>query len=45
MAQHTGSRFGLDGRGEVRRLEKSRILYVTADSSRPAETSVRTCSF
>lgn len=35
----------MDGKGEIRRLERTRILYVTADSSRPAERSVRTCWF
>jgi TldD protein len=32
-----------NGQGEVRRLERSRLLYVTVDSE--AETSVRTCQF
>jgi TldD protein len=33
------------GLGEVRRLERSRLLYVSVDSSHPAQTDVRTCSF
>jgi TldD protein len=32
-----------NGQGEVRRLERSRLLYVTVDSG--ADTSVRTCLF
>jgi TldD protein len=32
-------------RGEVRRLERSRLLYVTVDSSQAAAATVRTCSF
>ena len=35
----------MDGKGEVHRLERSRLLYVTVDSARPTETTVRTCSF
>ncbi|HEY0512821.1 MAG TPA: metallopeptidase TldD-related protein [Thermoanaerobaculia bacterium] len=35
----------MDGRGEIRRLERSRLLYVTVDSTRPSEAEVRTCSF
>jgi predicted Zn-dependent protease len=30
---------------EIWRLERSRLLYVTVDSARPAESTVRTCSF
>ena len=36
---------GRAGGTDVRRLERSLILYVTVDSSQPAETTVRTCSF
>jgi len=35
----------LDGPREIRRLERSRLLYVTVDSARLGETAVRTCSF
>lgn len=31
--------------GEVRWLERSRLVYVTVDSAHPAGTTVRTCSF
>lgn len=30
---------------EIRRLERSRLIYVTVDSTRPGEATVRTCSF
>jgi TldD protein len=43
VAQGTGFQARANGHGEVRRLERSRLLYVTVDSD--AETSVRTCSF
>ena len=32
-------------RGEIRRLERSRLLYVTVDSASPEAAAVRTCSF
>jgi predicted Zn-dependent protease len=30
---------------EIRRLERSRLIYVTVDSTRPGDATVRTCSF
>jgi TldD protein len=35
----------LTGREEVRRLERSALLYVTVDSARAVEAEVRTCAF
>lgn len=45
MAQPSGVNARADGSGEVHRLERSRLLYVSVDSSHPGHTDARTCSF
>lgn len=45
MGQPVAAHVRTDGPREVRRLERSRLLYVTVDSSAPGQADARTCSF
>ncbi len=45
MVQSSAVHARTDGHGEIRRLERSRLLYVTVDSSRPGHADAQTCSF